>query len=103
LQKLGPGYFNITYDDDSSLVQWHALGMVMYPHNGYWRSRLLCAIYFPTENLKDILWTINHEGNLFTSKREISEHVHKHTTNGKLDADKLAMSIVAAVKKWKPF
>jgi len=102
-RNWGPGYFNITYDDDSSLVQWHALGMVMYPHNGYWRSRLLCAIYFPTENLKDILWTINHEGNLFTSKREISEHVHKHTTNGKLDADKLAMSIVAAVKKWKPF
>ena len=101
-RNWGPGYFKECYKDDRDGVQWNALGMEMYPNGGYRKSRLLCAVYFPTKKGEKVLWKILHLGNAAKPEREISEPAKAYTTNGKLDAELLAESIVLAAKKWKP-
>ncbi len=99
----GPGYYHEQNDDNPAQIEWHVFGFEIFRKGQYSKSRLLCGLYFSAYKPNSIIWLVGHYGHNARAGREIWTPAQRFTSRKKLDANRLAQSILGAVGKWKPF
>lgn len=99
LRNWGPGHYHDQFDNG----HWHAIGFEMYPKGKYYKSSLSCALYFSASRKDKIQWLVKHYGSQANNGQELWRPVSEFLSKRKLDADRLAQSIIHAGTRWKLF